>query len=366
MPRVLRTAIALVALAAALVLWSAAPAGADPAEPGPYRSEVTSGTIADGAVELYVTGGDSFLTMEVEPGHEVVVFGYDGEPYVRVLEDGTVQENERSPAVYQNEDRYGAPVPDEADADAEPKWVDVGDGGTYSWHDHRIHWMSPDAPPRLEGGTGLVQEWVVDLEVDGEPAEVTGRLDRVSGVGPLPWLGLALAVGLGAWLVGRARVATVLPVLATVGGVVALYVAWRELAAQPAGTGASPVATVLGAVALALALAAGGLHLARRQVAADVAGLGSAAALGGWVLLRFSVLAEPVLPTDLPPNLDKAGTAIVFGLAVAIAVLGVQGASLGATGEPAEGPGDGDRGDGHAGEEGGEPTVGSGPAAEPA
>ena len=70
------------------------------------------------------------------------------------------------------------------------------------------------------------------------------------------------------------------------------------------------------------------LGAARKRVPADLCGLASAAALGGWVLLRFSVLANPVLPTHLAPGLDKAGTALVLAFAVAAAVLGVQGGAF--------------------------------------
>ncbi|OWY62887.1 hypothetical protein B7486_56040 [cyanobacterium TDX16] len=46
------------------------------------------------------------------------------------------------------------------------------------------------------------------------------------------------------------------------------------------------------------------------------------------MLLRFAVLANPVLVTDLDPTLDKAGTALVLAVAVASAVLGVQGGAF--------------------------------------
>ena len=68
-----------------------------------------------------MVGGDGFLEMAVEPGHEVVVEGYDGEPYLRFRADGTVQENQNSPATYLNRNRYaGAEVPAAIQGDDRP------------------------------------------------------------------------------------------------------------------------------------------------------------------------------------------------------------------------------------------------------
>jgi hypothetical protein len=62
--------------------------------------------------------------------------------------------------------------------------------------------------------------------------------------------------------------------------------------------------------------------LVRRKAAlAGVALLAGAASLAGWALLRLSVLSKPVLPTDLPANLDRLGTTIAVAAAVAVAAL---------------------------------------------
>jgi hypothetical protein len=335
-----------VAVGLGLLVLAAGPAGADPAKPGDYRSEVTGvGLVEDEDGELVpipdaapvegvtfeVRGGDSFLEMTVEPGVEVEVPGYEDEPYLRVLADGTVEENELAPTTFQNRDRYGTEVPPDADADAEPRWVEVATGGQYAWHDHRIHWMSPDAPPSVQGGggSGKVQDWNVPFVVDGEQAAVFGTLDKVAGTSPLPWLALALVVGGGGWFLGRRKVSVAVPAMTVAGGLIATYVGFREVASQPAAAGASPLPVVLGAIALALALVGAGLGARGKAVAADLCGLASAAALGGWVLLRFAVLSNPVLPTDLAANVDRVGTTLVLAFAVASAVLGVQGGAFG-------------------------------------
>jgi hypothetical protein len=48
----------------------------------------------------------------------------------------------------------------------------------------------------------------------------------------------------------------------------------------------------------------------------------------GWGVLRADVLWKPVLPTDLPYNLDRGLTALALGLAVAAAGLVVWSGGL--------------------------------------
>ena len=86
----------------------------------------------------------------------MIVEGYEGEPYLRFSPDGTVERNRLSTATYLNEDRAGAgitipPEVQEADADTPPEWEEVASGGTYAWHDHRVHWMD-DASPSVDRG----------------------------------------------------------------------------------------------------------------------------------------------------------------------------------------------------------------------
>ncbi len=73
------------------------------------------------------------------------------EPYARVLANGTVQLNERSPAVYLNTTFYGnVTVPASADPADPPEWVTVYRSGRFQWHDHRIHWTSTALPPQVK------------------------------------------------------------------------------------------------------------------------------------------------------------------------------------------------------------------------
>jgi len=310
---------ALAAVAALMI--SAGPAAADPPQPTDYRSSITSVDPDPEGIDVRIVGGDAFLELEVDEGHEAVVQGYGEEPYLRFLADGTVERNRRSEATYLNEDRQGAvSLPDAADNAAEPEWEVVADDGTYAWHDHRIHWMGGTAPPGAEPGK-VVQEWTVDLTVDGTPVAVAGELVMAEGVSPLPWIalgvvGAALVVVLGRRAPGMTVVVSGIAVAA--GALGALVAGWGEYTVAPGGAGANPLLVGIPMVGLAAAVA--GLVL-RRRTAGPTLILAAAAAVIGWGLLRAEVLWTPVLPTDLPAALDRGLTALALGLAVSAAGL---------------------------------------------
>ncbi len=142
---------------------------------------------------------DDSLQLVNRSAETVVVYGYEGEPYARVLADGTVEVNANSPAFYLNEDRFAAVEPPaRADPEAPPAWKQVGDDGVFAWHDHRIHWMAETTPPQVkdEGERTEVFDYRVPIAVGGERDAITGTLYWVgSGGGPkLPLLIAAAAI----------------------------------------------------------------------------------------------------------------------------------------------------------------------------
>ena len=312
LPRCVAAALAAVS---ALVL-TAAPAAADSPRPTDYRSTITGVTPATPAVEASVVGGDAFLELRVAPGHEATVTGYDDEPYLRFADDGTVWENRNSPATYTNATRYGdAEVPAGVDPDAEPEWRRVADDGAYAWHDHRIHWMSPQTPGVARGDD--IQSWNVELLVDGEPVTIDGVLRYEPGVGWWPWVAAlgVLAVAGAVWLAGRRWTHTTAARAAGgVGCLVAVVVAGAEQLAIPEEAGRSVLRFGVPAIGLVCAVVA--VALRRRPRWAVPAGLASIAAVAGWAVRRLDVFTKPVLPTTLAPNLDRVGTALALGLAV--------------------------------------------------
>lgn len=352
MLRRLRT---LLVLSALTVLTAAPPAAADPAQPTDFRSTINAVTPDTPAIKAGIVGGDAFLDLEVERGHLVQVDGYQGEPYLRVLKGGAVQENRNSPASYINRDRLGAAVPASLNGDTlpPPAWRTIAENGRFVWHDHRIHFMGKSPTPALRSGQAVA--WVVGLTVDGRPVQIQGNYRYETAPNPFPWIGLAGALLVIAVAAGRRWPLAIAAGSVTAAGLTALSLGWQENLAIPDGAGANPLTVVLPAVAVV----AGALAtIQRRPPMRVIAVLAAAAALGGWVLTRATIFTKAVLPTALSANLDRGGTAVAAGLTVAAAILAVRSGALamptaGPTAGPTEGP--------DAGNDAGDPVEPDGP-----
>jgi hypothetical protein len=192
----------LVLLGVVLTALASAPAAVahGGGSPGVY-SHVTAIRPYQPNLLVVVLGGDDRLRLTNRDNSDVVVFGYQNEPYLR-WSGGAIFVNERSPATYLNADRYGAvPLPAVADPKAKPKWKQVSTGNTYVWHDHRIHWMSRQVPTVVADHPQSPQhifDWTVPMEVNGKRVAIRGSLDYspptgADGNGPL-----ALRAGLAA------------------------------------------------------------------------------------------------------------------------------------------------------------------------
>ncbi|MGN6696506.1 MAG: hypothetical protein ACTHN0_20165 [Aquihabitans sp.] len=325
---------AVVAALGVLVLLAipAAPAAADAPRPTDYRSTVTdvSPALPPGAT-VRVIGGDSLLELSLPEGHTATVADYptsdDAEPvpYLRFDADGTVRRNALAVATTANQARYGtaSTVPD---PDADPRWETVATNGTYAWHDHRIHWMSPKAP-RMVADDGQVDlggddgTWSVPIEVDEKPTVVTGELVLLSPPPVFAWAALVAAAVVVTLAVGTRfglRGGSIAGVIASAGALLAANATWQ---AVPADAGGSPVPVIVAAVALVAALV-GALAPPRIRLVAVAA---TAAALLGWGVLRWTVLARAVLPTTLAPWLDRTATAVAIGVGFGLAGLLVKG-----------------------------------------
>ena len=141
--------LAAAALVAALVACPAAVGHGDGAARG-YTSTVKTVAPRLDGLTVQVLQGDDQLDLRNNTGRELVVEGYEDEPYLRFGADGGVFRNANSPATYLNEERYGGvDVPASASKTATPRWERVSRGNSYNWHDHRIHWMSTIDPPKV-------------------------------------------------------------------------------------------------------------------------------------------------------------------------------------------------------------------------
>jgi hypothetical protein len=126
-----------------------------------------------------VLGGDVWLRVSNYSGKEIVILGYQGEPYLRFHGDAVFQ-NLRSPTAYVNRYRgLHARVPSTADASAPPAWEKVADGASYKWRDHRIYWVREEPPPGVKANPDLVQrvfDWRIPGRADGARFTITGIL----------------------------------------------------------------------------------------------------------------------------------------------------------------------------------------------
>jgi hypothetical protein len=209
MPR-LRAVLAASALTALVV---AATATAHQGNPD-YRSVIGRVTPAVPGVKLQVLQFDDRLALQNTSGRTVVIQGYNREPYARVLANGTVEVNQRSPAYFLNTDRTAdVKVPASADADAPPQWKVVDRSGRFEWHDHRIHWMGQGLPPQVKDKSKRTKvfAWQVPVQIGASKGDIAGTLywqPKPGGgppVGAIAALVAIVLVGAGAVAIARRR-----------------------------------------------------------------------------------------------------------------------------------------------------------------
>ncbi len=133
-----------------------------------YRSNITAITPRVPGLSIEVLEFADRLLLRNHTGKTVTIYGYEGEPYARVLANGTAEQNVRAPATYLNTNFYAqVVVPPVASAGAPPKWEVVDRTAEFEWHDHRIHWMSPVPPARVKNLSKrtLIFNWQVPIMV---------------------------------------------------------------------------------------------------------------------------------------------------------------------------------------------------------
>ena len=167
-----------------------------------FLSAITSIAPAIPGVTGVVLSRDDQVELDNTQGATFTVLGYEGEPYLRFSKDG-VSVNLHSPARYLNSDRFAqVSLPVDADAKLAPKWEVLTLGKRWSWHDHRIHWMSTILPPAAKADPKhrhLVFDWTIPVQVAGAgTSTIAGKLTYVppqagSDIGLI--VGIALPVG---------------------------------------------------------------------------------------------------------------------------------------------------------------------------
>lgn len=122
---------------------------------------------------------DAQIRLRNESGREVIVKGYEGEPYARLAAGGGVYLNSKSPSFYMNRDRNATTEVDPSvDPSAPPEWVPVADNGELTWYDKRTHMMQTGMPPGIKDPTQskAIRDFSIPLEVGGSPARLEGIL----------------------------------------------------------------------------------------------------------------------------------------------------------------------------------------------
>ena len=314
-PIVRRCAWAL-GLTVTVLCLAASPAAADPANPTNYRSRVTAMTPTTADLAVDIVGGDSFVRLRTNNA-DVVVLGYEGEPYLHFTADGNVRENARSPAVVLNQSRYGTTVDERADAKAAPEWRRVAGDGTFIWHDHRIHWMAKTVPSQLDGGAGKVLDWHIPLLVNGDSVHVRGELFRTEPPSVVPYLVAGITAAVVAAVVMRRFRASTAAVLFAV-AFAAVVVSSIDQLSIPAAAGRRVSHIVIPALAAAGAIVALGW---RRTLYGFALKAAAALILPLWVFLNADALTHAHLPGDVAPILLRGAVTAAAAVVVAFAVI---------------------------------------------
>jgi hypothetical protein len=347
---------ATVVIVLALGLLVGLPAGADAHTRTQETTNLVSRVTADpglpGVSWKVYTGG--LLVEVVNTSDEVlVVEGYDGEPYLRVGPDG-VERNRRSPTTYLNDDRLGRRVsarsgvamPRDVDPAAEPEWIRLDTEPRARWHDHRVHWMSPEPPRFVDAGpvarammrvnlvgvigragddAGVFQDWTIPVTYGAAHAALQGEMAWHDPPSAVPYVLLA-ALCVGPALLGlrrRAPEAIVRPaalVVLLVASLNAIHLV-DDLVAWPS----APLDELWGLLHTSLFLGTGigaswwSLKVGYGRVLALA--IGSGAVLYHQGLVHLPMLHASQFPTVWPEPLVRLTIALGLLQAVAVAIV---------------------------------------------
>ncbi|HEX9504989.1 MAG TPA: hypothetical protein VGA62_03175 [Acidimicrobiia bacterium] len=196
-----RALVVVCSVVGAIIAMSASPAGAHGLgglKPTDYQTRLGAITPATPGVELTVVDLGTRLELTNRSAHDVVVLGYDGEPYLRVGPRGVYQ-NTKSPATYFNRslNPSGSAPPEQVDPKAPPDWRQTGDGHTVSWHDHRAHFMGLGDPPAVRRDPHhrhLIDTFQIRMSTEGRALTARGQIFWVPPPSPWPWVAGAVAL----------------------------------------------------------------------------------------------------------------------------------------------------------------------------
>jgi hypothetical protein len=201
---------------------------------------------------IEIVGFDTFMRLSAL-GHEVLVPGYEDEPYLRIDTNGDVFVNDGSATAVLNGDRYGNVDLRNFVRTSEPDWRRIATNGIAMWHDHRSHWMSPKRPAAVDN-KGTVQDFIIPFTINGQKTLVEGTL-YLREKASIGWWLLGLIGVVGTALLSIAARRKFLWVTPTV-SIAAIAIGALELVGLPSGARITPVLLIFGVSTLAVSLAA--------------------------------------------------------------------------------------------------------------
>jgi hypothetical protein len=183
------------ALVAVTVLAVAQPADAHTVtgvRPTNYASRIVAIRPANSDLSIRLLDLGRRIEVKNFGRQDVVVLGYDGEPYLRVGPSGGF-ENRRSRSRYVNRVSVGgtkATVPDGVTATAAPSWRRVSSAPVVRWRDQRTRYEG--APPAK--ARQVVANWTIAMRAGDAPVAVSGIVTYIKGPSPWPWVGLLVVL----------------------------------------------------------------------------------------------------------------------------------------------------------------------------
>jgi hypothetical protein len=298
-----------------------------------YETRLTSVTPEVEGIDVAVIEGGNRLEARNATDTDLVVLGYEDEPYLRIGPDGAF-ENLNSPATYLNADREATlEVPERAaDPDVAPEWRKIGDEPLARWHDHRVHWMSTSDPAVVTAAPDeehvVIPDWVVPMVHGDQTIEVVGDLVwRPSPSPALPAVVILVVAGvvgatglLASWRLWSAIAVAVLMIASTVSalgvGFFSVGSTGERLAESLADALYLPFLLVGGVATIVL--------LVRRHPFAPYLTVftGAVGGLFGGIL-RAEMLTNSVLPTALSAGLARGLVALSLGLGLGLLGAGI-------------------------------------------
>jgi len=170
--------------------------GSDEAGFTNYESTIVSVSPSVPGLEVWTFGVTGGIKIENNSNREIIVLGYNNEPYLRLNTTGTFA-NLNSPATYVNlKADANVPVPEQATSNTAPNWYQLSFGDTVWWHDHRAHWMGTVPPDIVQADPDsphiVYEAWTVPLLVGNESVTITGQLRWVPPPNRTNWLLISL------------------------------------------------------------------------------------------------------------------------------------------------------------------------------